>query len=252
VKLRRHDVHALTGAYAVDAIDDENERDKFERHMARCQQCAGEVRGLTETATRLALAASRPPPVLLRGRVLTAVSQTRQLPPITEHSPARPWHAWPWWTSKFTVLSYGLVAVSVGVIIALGIVLASARSQLTQAEARNTALAAVLSAPDARSVSQAVSVGGRATVVYSLRRHAMIFTPHGLPPLPPGKVYQLWLIAPHRFHSAGLLPVSPAAQSMPILAYGVMRRDVVGLTVEPAGGTKTPTTTPILLITLRA
>ena len=30
--------------------------------MRRCQQCVGEVRGMTETATRLAFAASQPAP----------------------------------------------------------------------------------------------------------------------------------------------------------------------------------------------
>lgn len=41
------------------------------------------------------------------------------------------------------------------------------------------------------SVTQAISSGGRVTLVYSLRRHAMVATTHGLPAPPPGKVYQL-------------------------------------------------------------
>ena len=80
---------------------------------------------------------------------------------------------------------------------------------------------------------ETVSAGGRATVVYSLRRHAMIFTPHQLPPLPAGKVYELWLIGPPVVRPAGLLPTGPGA-SAPILASGVVRGDEVGLTIEPA------------------
>jgi anti-sigma-K factor RskA len=80
----------------------------------------------------------------------------------------------------------------------------------------------------------------------------MVFTSHGLPPLPPGKVYQLWFIGPPTVRSAGLLPAAQAGQAGPVLASGLVRGDEIGLTVEPAGGTRKPTTTPILIIKLRA
>ena len=248
----RYDLHALSGAYAVDAIDDEAEQEKFERHMHRCQQCAGEVRGLTETATRLALAASRPPPAGMRDQVLTAVAQTRQLPPVVEQRrrARRPRAAI--WTGRLPLLSYGFAAVCVGVAIVLFAVLTGTRDQLDQAQARNAALAAVLAAPDRHGVTQTASGGGRATLVYSLHRHALIFSSHGLPTLPPGEVYQLWLIGPPQVRSAGLLPAGPAGQAGPVLATGVVRGDAFGVTVEPAGGTSKPTTTPILVLKLRA
>ena len=41
------DVHALSGAYAVDALDD-LERAKFERHLSECPECQAEVAGLRE------------------------------------------------------------------------------------------------------------------------------------------------------------------------------------------------------------
>ena len=48
MKLLRHDLHALTGVYALDAIDG-SERDRFEHHLLHCQPCENEVRGLQET-----------------------------------------------------------------------------------------------------------------------------------------------------------------------------------------------------------
>jgi anti-sigma factor RsiW len=36
------DIHALSGAYAVDAVDD-IERASFERHLASCPTCRAEV-----------------------------------------------------------------------------------------------------------------------------------------------------------------------------------------------------------------
>ena len=245
MKLFRYDVHALTGAYAVDAIDDELEREKFERHMRRCQQCSGEVRGLTETATKLAFGASRPPPAGLRDAVLSAISRTRQLPPVVDQSTPRVRR---WWTGRLPMLSYSLAMAAVGVAIVLLIALIGARNELDQARARNAALAAVLSAPDSHSVTQTISSGGRVTLVYSLRKHAMIVTTHGLPAPPPGEVYQLWFIGPPTTRSAGLLPGSQAGRAGPVLSPGLARGDTIGITIEPAGGTRLPTTTPILLV----
>lgn len=245
MKLFRYDVHALTGAYAVGAVDDEFEREKFERHMRRCQQCAGEVRGLSETATRLAFGASRPPPAGMRDFVLSAISRTRQLPPVVDHGKPR---AQRWWTGRLPMLSYSFAMAAAGVAIVLLISLISARHELDQARASNAALAAVLSAPDSRSVTQTISSGGRVTLVYSLHRHAMIVTTHGLPAPPPGKVYQLWFIGPPATRSAGLLPGSRAGRAGPVLSSGLARGDTIGITIEPAGGTRLPTTKPILLV----
>ena len=40
--MTRPDIHALCGAYAVDAVDD-LERAAFDRHLADCEACAAEV-----------------------------------------------------------------------------------------------------------------------------------------------------------------------------------------------------------------
>ena len=76
----RGDRHALTGVYALDALDTAAEVARFERHLSRCQACASEVRGFRDTATRLALAVARQPPPALRTAVMTEVARTRQLP----------------------------------------------------------------------------------------------------------------------------------------------------------------------------
>jgi anti-sigma-K factor RskA len=146
------------------------------------------------------------------------------------------------------MLSYSLAMATVGVAIVLLIALIGARHDLDQAKARNTALAAVLSAPDSHAVTQTISSHARVTLVYSLRKHAMIVTTHGLPAPPPGKVYQLWFIGPPQTRSAGLLPQSQAGRAGPVLSSGLARGDTIGMTIEPAGGTRKPTTTPILLV----
>lgn len=245
---RRADRHILAGAYAVDAIDDQAERSRFEHHLQRCQLCASEVRGMTETAARLGFAASQPAPPSLRERVLAGAARTRQLPPAGDHHrslagprpgrmPRRVWLA---------------AAASLVVIIGLVAALLQTQSRLDQVRSQQAALAAVLAAPDARAITQATSAGGTATVVYSLKRHALIVTSAQLPPPPQGKVYELWLLGPPRVRPAGLLATGTHGRSAPVLVAGLVSGDQLGLTVEPAGGTRRPTTTPILVLPLRA
>ena len=255
VKLLRDDLHILTGAYALDALDGA-ERDRFEHHLHRCHPCANEVSGFTETAARLAMAVALVPPPRLRDRVLTAVARTRQAPPVTdraadrEASPVtrrrpRPRPAW------VPRLAGAAAAVAIAVAAVLSVAQVTTQHELDQTQAEGRALAAVLAAPDARIMRQPTSAGGAATVVVSPVRHEMIFSTAGLPALPAAKVYQLWLMGPPGTRSAGLLAAS-AGRTTPVLASGLRPGDQVGLTVEPAGGTAEPTGTPILVMPLPA
>ncbi|MEO5877433.1 MAG: zf-HC2 domain-containing protein, partial [Streptosporangiaceae bacterium] len=51
-----NEAHSLVGAYALDALT-EFERRQFEHHLADCETCSLELRGLAETTARLGLAA---------------------------------------------------------------------------------------------------------------------------------------------------------------------------------------------------
>lgn len=110
----------------------------------------------------------------------------------------------------------------------------------------------MLAAPDARLTIRATTAGGTATVISSESRHAMIITTAGLPALGGGKVYEVWFMAPGRNRPAGLLPPPAAGRTSPLLAAGLTAGERIGLTIEPAGGTSQPTTTPILVMTLRS
>ena len=86
MKMVRDEWHMLTGSYALDALGTA-EREGFERHLHHCAYCDVEVRGLRETAARLALARSLRPPPGLQERVLAATYRTRQLPPLAGDRP---------------------------------------------------------------------------------------------------------------------------------------------------------------------
>ena len=64
----------------------------------------------------------------------------------------------------------------------------------------------------------------------------------GLPPLPPGRVYQLWLIPDATPISAGVLSVDADGRAMATvtLPEGVTEPVPAALTLEPAGGVESP------------
>lgn len=244
MKLFRHDLHTLTGAYAVDAIEG-SERDRFERHLHRCQPCDHEVRGLRETAGRLAVAVARVPSPQLKERVLAAAAHTRQLPPAAVDRPQV--QARQSWLPRIAV-AFGAACLAVAVVLAFA--LSSTQRQLDSARAQDKAISAVLAAPGARILTARSTVGGTGTVVVAASQERLIFTAAGLPPLSAAKVYQLWLMGPPQTRSAGLLPRPASGRTAPLLAAGLRPGDRVGVTVEPAGGTSQPTTTPILVMSV--
>ena len=250
MRFLRHDLHSLSGAYALDALEAGSELDRFTRHLSRCQSCASEVRGFREVATAMAFAAAAEPPAELRMRVLTAAARTRQLPPeVAGGSHARPrrsrtWVPWVPWLS-------GVVATaSIVVAVLFGFAQAHTQDELNQVKADNEAISLLLSAPEAKLLTHEVTNGGVATVVLAADRHELAVVTTGLPALPSGQVYQLWLIGKPKIVSAGLLPPAKNGQTPAVLATGVVKGDTLGLPVEPAGGSAQPTTTPILALPL--
>jgi len=229
VKVTVDDLHVLTGSYVLDAVSDA-EREEFERHLPHCPTCDAEVRGLRETAARLALACAVNPPARMEPQVLAATYRTRQLPPLP--APGRVLH----FPRRLAILA---AAASVAAALALGITQLTAQHQLDQARA--TAIARVVTAPDAH-VDTARAAGGSVTVVTSVALHEAVVSTSGMASLPSGRVYQVWVMSPSGARSAGLI------QGSSLLASAVRPGDQIGITVEPAGGTARPTTTPVAVL----
>jgi anti-sigma-K factor RskA len=256
--LRRQsrDLHAMSGAYALDALD-ERERARFERHLAECPACQREVSELQDIAARFGLAVSAQPPSSLKPRVLAGVGGAGRPGPVASviplQSAARPrsdrsrsGQAWP---RRIAVPV--AAAACLAVAIAFGVLFAVARGQYDSAHSEEDEIADVLSAPGTRAISDKTSIGGQVTVDVSSALHEMVVTTDGLPGLPASEAYQLWLLAPGDAASSdGLLTAIGQDRTAPVVNSGLRPGDRVGLTVEPAGGTAKPTTTPIALISL--
>jgi anti-sigma-K factor RskA len=249
VSVQSHDFHLLTGAYAVDALTGD-ELGEFERHLDHCPPCAEEVRGLRETAARLGLAAAIEPPPWMREQVLDAANRVRQLPPsgtrlLTDGSPR------PARRLRRRLPRPIAVTAMAAAIVALAVLQVGTRHQLQQAQARNQSVASVLAASDARIELSSPAVGGTVTAVVSQHDREAVITAAGMPTPGDAKVYQLWVLSPAGARSVGLLPGSSAGATSPVLADDVQPGDQLAITIEPAGGTKKPTTSPIVEIHTR-
>jgi anti-sigma-K factor RskA len=237
------DVHALTGAYVLDAVP-ELERAAFERHLAECDACAQEVRELRETATRLGQTAAAEPPPELRSRVLARISEVRQLPPeqppAGQRSPGR---------TRLTLwLSSSAAALLLVVATVLGVLLIRDRGALDDARQSAASLSSLLDAGDAKAAAAKVGPGGSALVVTSRTQNRGLILASGLAEPPSGHVYEAWLRdSTGEMHPAGLLPGSGLTR---LDLNDVSTANGVGLTVEPAGGSPTPTTDPVMLVDL--
>jgi anti-sigma factor RsiW len=77
------DVHALAGAYALDALPPD-EAAAFADHLQECAPCRQEVAEMQVTAAQLGLQVAQGPPPGLRDRILQAIRDTRQVPPVIQ------------------------------------------------------------------------------------------------------------------------------------------------------------------------
>ena len=279
VKILADDLHVLTGSYALDALPGP-ERAEFERHLQHCPSCDAEVRGLRETAARLAMARALPSPPGMEQRVLAAAYWTRQLPPLPgdrlraarEHRRARVARRFagrtapiPRWTARIPRRTARIpgrtaripgrtariprravalaAAAGVAAAIALGITQLSTQHQLESTRASGAAITRVVTARDARIETTGTRAGGSVTVVASAALREAVVTATGMVSPPAGRVYQVWVMSPSGARSAGLM-----AGVGTLLASAVGPGDRIGITVEPAGGTSKPTTTPVAVL----
>lgn len=235
-------IHALSGAYAVDAVDD-LERAAFERHLVDCPECRAEVASLREAGALLAEAVAVEPPAALRDRVLAEVATVRPLPPVT--APAQP-------APRRRRLPGVLAAAAAAIVVGAVVWQLPWPGELGHSPTRPgtsqtpSATQRVLDAADAESTTLSFPGGATATVTHSDSLGEAVIETSDMPAPPAGKVYQLWLDQPGEgMVSAGVMPV---AEDQTLLLVGdAASATGAGITVEPEGGSHEPTSAPIAL-----
>lgn len=219
-----HDVHDLTAAYALDAVDDA-ERTEYERHLGSCERCRAELAELQETASMLAYAVASPaPPETLRARILEGARAER-----SNVVPLR----------RRPVLTYTLGAVAAAaaaVALAVGFWasgVADERDELREALGDPRAQIVELPSGQGRLV---VAPGGGATLVVD---HAEA---------PRGKVYAAWVVADGDPEPAG---VFEGGERVVRLTRAVPPGASVAVTIEDEDGANAPTTKPLYVLPTR-
>lgn len=223
------DVHALSGAYAVDALD-ESERIEFEKHLATCATCRAEVDSLTEAAAALGALTETEPPARLRNAVLADISTVRPLAPRV--------------TGPRSAVRRRPLLAAAAAVVAFG----AGAAVWHPWESTPTASLAdrVIHAQDVHATTE--KVGAASVTLYrSATLGRAVLVTAGMPVAASGRVYELWLQdSQGAMHPAGLMPRRSDAT---VLVRGTATdARGVGITDEPAGGSPVPTSKPLALV----
>ncbi|WP_446664760.1 anti-sigma factor [Flexivirga sp. B27] len=232
------DEHIEPIDYAMDALDDVSRR-RADQHLSGCEQCRAEVAEWQEATAGLGSSVDPvDPPPELRAKVLAEAARSPQ-----EHAQASATtHRGPSAARRTRHPGRWLAAAAAAiVVIGGGITVASKPWQSEPTPV--SAVAKVTDAPDAQHASKPVN-GGSLEMIFSTAQEKAVATLRGVDPASDGKVYQAWLITPKGMVNAGLLqPGKPT-----VLNGSINHAKGAAVTVEPAGGSKQPTTKPIVQI----
>jgi anti-sigma-K factor RskA len=237
------ELNVLAGAYALDALDDD-ERAVFEEHLQTCEGCTDEVAGLRLTAAELSRTTETAPPPQLRADVLAAISQVRPLPPVVDnvivlHRARAARSVW-----QLVAAACALVAIAVS-----GWGYAQHRNADRAASAQST-VQQLLQASDLRATTTALAQGS-GTVLYSAQEHRVVLIGHGMPTLASGKTYQLWMLsADGKAVSGGTFKTDSAGDAQVPVTGDLTGVAKMAISVEPAGGSPQPTQGTVQLLNL--
>lgn len=205
----------MVAVYALGGIDAATgECAQLRAHIAQCPICQDEFRQAAAVAAAIGRSAAQAPPAALRTKTLASLP-ARVIPLSSRRQPSL----------------FILAAAAAAVVIVAGL-----WWNVHRQSERTWAATCTPTAPNC-------NVSG----VLSIARGSLELRVHGLAALPAGKQYQAWMIVPGSppkpepvFSANANGDGSVAIPDAPTTGA------VVAVTVEPAGGSQKPTTTPFL------
>lgn len=239
----REEIHLLSGSYALDAVTPE-ERAAFVAAMRESEELRGEVVGLTDTAVALGLAVpAQTPPPAMRAALLDAVRRTPQLPAEEEPEPKRiaaGAHVVPRRRRRLLRRPPVLLAVAAVAVLLFGGGVLVQRAMVQP----DLQYSAIVASADGAPVVRDVRGGGEAVLYTSKSQGGSAIVVKGVE-VPAGHVLQVWSMQGGRIESAGLYA---SGDHYRVIAHEPVAGERIAVTVEPAGGSKQPTTTPIVAL----
>jgi hypothetical protein len=249
------DIQELLGAFALDAVDDD-ERDVIEAHLAGCPRCRAEVEGHRETAALLAHSGVRAPEGVWDRIAETldeappALDLARIAPPADELEEQRQSKAVP--RSISLRVAAATMAAAAAITLFLGVALGrndNGRLDRLEQLARDIEKGVVakaayvaLASPDAEKVELASADGKPMAQVVRLPDGTGYLVPTSLGPPAAGRVYQLWAVRSDAKISLGVLGAAEVAafrMTGPVVAFAV--------TEEKAGGVGVSENQPLMV-----
>lgn len=236
----------LKDAYVLGALPEE-ERLEFERYLVTHPDLQAEVEELATVAGLLAFSPREQEPAPeLRRRIMDTVEAEAVQPPRASHR--RSWLAGLW----EAVGARGL-ALAAAAMLVIGLF---SWSMLLQGEVRDLQ-GRVQSLQNQPQGPQMIALGGAGTEqgaraeLVTLEGDRAVLVAENMPPVPEGKTYQIWVIKGETPQPSGLF--EPKGDSVAaVLEKPVEGADAVAVTVEPEGGSKKPTTDPMLVGEIKA
>jgi anti-sigma-K factor RskA len=225
------DADILAAELSVGSIDADDEA-TLQRHLSTCADCRRAAGEYLATAARLPLALEplQPSPEL-RGRLMRAVYAE------AEHAGRRSASArtTPWWLRLWNAIprSRGFTVLA-----AAAVVVAIAATSWTVINSQDTQVAVPLAAT-------ALTPTAHGQLVYDRGGSGGVLTVTGLPPpstvATGGGVYEVWLVPPAGAPvPAAYLSQQPDGTWSAAVNGNISSYSAVAATVEPAGGSRTP------------
>jgi anti-sigma-K factor RskA len=240
--------------YALEALPAED-RARIDAHLATCAACRLELEQLRGDTALLALSTTGPrPPQRSRQRLLEAVAREPRVPRLVQTQPRRSWWGALGWAATAAVILFAISLWRENQ--SLKGTLASAASQSAH-NARELEelrrIAAPILAPEAQHVtlvSAKTPPQPQGKAFYLRNRSSLVFLANNMPPLPPQKAYELWLIptSGSPIPAGTFKPDAHGSASVvnPPLPAGVEAK-AFAITVENESGATTPTM-PIVMM----
>ena len=236
-----NDTHVLDliPAYCLGSLEADEAR-RVQEHLLSCWICRNESTAFEDVAGQLSFAvpAAEPSPDL-KDRLMHGVRSARPQEHVAPSSPSRPF-----WERLFP--AWGLVSlVLILALAASSFFLWGKVNQLASMTTPGGMRAVTLTPPDENSPATGF-------VVISADGDDGALVVDGLPPLPEGQQYQLWLIRDGQRTSGAVFSTDENSYGGTRIRAprSLLDYSAVGVSVEPAGGSDHPTGPQVLAGTL--
>ncbi len=238
-ELGRERFEDLKEAYALGALSEE-ERWEVEEYLSRHPELRAEVDGLRSVANLLALAPQEyePSPKLRRDLLNRISSSSSEATPAADPS-TRQGGLWRLFGPG------GLTAAAVLALVTVGMFVWNAslqeENQTLQGELQGQRTYALQGTGTAQGVQgEIVRLGDERAVLMA----------EDLPSPPEGETYQAWIMREDVPEPAGLFEPNDAGVAAAPIEGSIEGADAVAVTLEPSGGSSSPTSDPLMTATI--